>query len=80
MSSKSHALQVRVDEVRDSAIRGDLAVGRCGGWHREAGHECDRCVAGGGTIVEREDAVCEGVARHRLNLEDQVRAVGQPEV
>lgn len=80
MSSKSHACRVAVDDVRDSPIRGDMAAGRCGGWRREAPHDGNRCVGGGGITVEREDAVCEGVAQHRLNLEDQVRAVGQPEV
>ena len=80
MSSKSHALQVTVDGVRDSAIRGDPAVGRCDGGHREAAHDWDRCVGGGGITVEREDAVCGGVAQHRLSLEEQVHAAGQPVV
>ena len=80
MSSKSHAFRTELDGVRDSAIRGDLAVGRYGGWRRQAADDGDRCIGTGGITVEREDAVCEGVAQHRLNLEDQVHAVGQPEV
>lgn len=80
MSSKSHACRVAVDGVRDSPIRGQLAGGRYGGWRREAAYNGDRCVDTGGITVGREDAVGEGVAQHRVNLEEQIHSVGQPDV
>ena len=76
MFSKVHACRAALD----SAIRGDLAVGRCPGWRREAAHDGGRCVGVGGITVEREVAVCGGVAQHRLNLEEQVHAGGRPEM
>ena len=60
MSSKSHAWRAVLDTARDSAIRGDLAVGVCGGWRRGAAHDGDRGVGARGIAVEREDAVREG--------------------
>ena len=80
MSSESPAFRAELDGVRGSAIRGDLGVGRYGGWRREAAHDGDRCVDTGESRLKREDAVCEGVAQDRLNLEEQVHAVGQPKV
>lgn len=51
MFSKVHACRAALDGVRDSAIRGDLAVCRCGGWRREAAHDGDRCVGVGASLL-----------------------------